>query len=418
MRKVSIIFIVTLFSIVLSPYSTAIELTRGIVYGEDNWEELTKTHRDAGFLYSKAAVETNVDGIVAVYDSGLSMANIVTNELLDAWPITPWPSLVVMEDENSSARNAKYLKYQVQPDDDQILKTSHTRIDTINQKGCLSQYPLRYGNFSDDGDIVVISNNVVSVSSTLKKKMVFAFNWVNKDEVNQRTMSDIKSTENEYVHGLHGQYLALGNSAPQYLAESSENILVQQVFPAWRSFAKVYVSDFTGNEKSDILMWRKLFKSRLVGDPVTGYKKAGDLLVHYALINGEYKLQETEQDQIKKWLTDNQLTWSKGFPSISECSGEEGQLIPEMHDILLNDPDVLEGTNQHHFEAEPILEEVAITQPVMTDPEPEPKPEEPITQESVESEQEDITVNSNEPPKISDSNQKLTSKLLVLFLRY
>jgi hypothetical protein len=44
---------------------------------------------------------------------------------------------------------------------------------------------------------------------------------------------------------------------------------------------------------------------------------------------------------VKGWLTAKQLTWKKGYPSKSECAGQEGQFIPEMHDVLLNDPDVL-----------------------------------------------------------------------------
>ena len=34
--------------------------------------------------------------------------------------------------------------------------------------------------------------------------------------------------------------------------------------------------------------------------------------------------------------------WQKGYPTLSEYPGEEGQPIPEMHDPLLNDPEVLQ----------------------------------------------------------------------------
>ena len=62
---------------------------------------------------------------------------------------------------------------------------------------------------------------------------------------------------------------------------------------------------------------------------------------HYSLIDSEYKLQDTSAETVQNWLSTKNLTWQKGFPSLSECEGEEGQLIPEMHDPLLNDPDVL-----------------------------------------------------------------------------
>ena len=47
------------------------------------------------------------------------------------------------------------------------------------------------------------------------------------------------------------------------------------------------------------------------------------------------------QQNVNGWLAAKQLSWQQGFPSRSECPGQEGQLIPELHDPLLNDPDVL-----------------------------------------------------------------------------
>lgn len=76
-------------------------------------------------------------------------------------------------------------------------------------------------------------------------------------------------------------------------------------------------------------------------NPKAGFSQEAELLVHYQLIDEGYQPVTTSSELIKKWLTDNNLTWQKGFPSKSECKGQEGQLIPDMHDPLLNDPDVL-----------------------------------------------------------------------------
>ncbi len=91
----------------------------------------------------------------------------------------------------------------------------------------------------------------------------------------------------------------------------------------------------------DILVWRKVYKSNLLKDPIAGFAKLSDTYIHHKLINGEYKKQPTEQSVIKGWLEAKNLTWQKGYPSKSECPGQEGKLIPEMHDPLLNDPDML-----------------------------------------------------------------------------
>jgi hypothetical protein len=90
-------------------------------------------------------------------------------------------------------------------------------------------------------------------------------------------------------------------------------------------------------------VWRKLYLSKLLSEPVAGFDKVSDTYYHYERkVTGEYELKtDTAPETIQGWLTSKNLTWQSGFPSKSECAGQEGQLIPEMHDPLLNDPDVL-----------------------------------------------------------------------------
>jgi hypothetical protein len=90
-------------------------------------------------------------------------------------------------------------------------------------------------------------------------------------------------------------------------------------------------------------VWRKLYLSKLLSEPVAGFDKVSDTYYHYERkVTGEYELKtDTAPETIQGWLTAKNQTWQSGFPSKSECAGQEGQLIPEMHDPLLNDPDVL-----------------------------------------------------------------------------
>lgn len=109
-----------------------------------------------------------------------------------------------------------------------------------------------------------------------------------------------------------------------------------------RAYAKLYFGDFDKDGSPDILAWRKAYRSNPGTNPVKGFTKIEENLQHFKRSStGEYLPQDTSPEIIQNWLSAKNLTWQKGFPSKSECAGEEGRLIPEMHDPLLNDPDVL-----------------------------------------------------------------------------
>jgi hypothetical protein len=120
-----------------------------------------------------------------------------------------------------------------------------------------------------------------------------------------------------------------------------------------RGYAKIYFGDFDNDSNPDVLVWRKAYKSRSKKDEVVGFEALRQEWSHFERdlkvqeeseqgITGEYLPQQTDEATIRKWLSENELTWKKGYPSASECEGEDGQLILEMHDPLLNDPEVLE----------------------------------------------------------------------------
>ncbi|WP_323816514.1 hypothetical protein [Cellvibrio sp. NN19] len=199
--------------------------------------------------------------------------------------------------------------------------------------GCLENHPIRYGDLEGDGKnelVLMLGKNIV-VFSTELKKVSFGMHYFMTDE-----MAPSMSSEPEYKHDQPDD--------PIYLSSSTEDAVrigKGGLFPAWRSFSKIYVDHLASENSNDIVLWRKLYQSRYHKDPIKGFEKLGDVLVHYKMVDGEYKKQETEQGVIKGWLEAKNLTWQKGYPSKSECPGHEGQLIPEMHDPLLNDPDVL-----------------------------------------------------------------------------
>jgi hypothetical protein len=208
--------------------------------------------------------------------------------------------------------------------------------------GCLSNTPLRYGDINADAkqELVLFLQNDLVVFSVGNKKIFFSTNLHNADELKPERVED--------------WFLDEATVNPQHVAQSGTNNLIKAALPATRSFAKIYMDDFNTDGKKDIIVWRKLYESNLKTNSVLGFTKVGDLLVHYSLIDGEYQLQtnkpavdgefetdDAQQNQLKGWLTSKNQTWQSGFPSKSECAGQEGQLIPEMHDPLLNDSDVL-----------------------------------------------------------------------------
>lgn len=200
-----------------------------------------------------------------------------------------------------------------------------------NTVGCLEKAPLRYVDISGKPELLFVLGKNLVFFSTAFKKVSFSMHYYQSDEWSW------DEVESEGVK--HDQPID-----PQYLAGSSYDALrlgKGGLFPAWRSFGKIYAGSFSGEDARDIVLWRKLYQSRLNKDPIKGFEKLGDVFAHYKLINGEYQKQSTEQSVVKGWLEAKNLTWQNGYPSKSECPGHEGQLIPEMHDPLLNDPDVL-----------------------------------------------------------------------------
>lgn len=208
-----------------------------------------------------------------------------------------------------------------------------------NSSGCLSQNPLRYGEVNGDKQLFVFFDPSVVVFSPEREKI----------DINLMFARDDVMPQDQYAEYMtDGHFILKGVIIPQYAALSS--VASSQfnapgkdwLYPAQRSYGKIYIGDFNNDKINDIVMWRKLYFSRPKSDSIVGYKLDAEMYAHFTIINGEYQLQtDTAPETIQGWLAAKNLTWQKGFPSKSECVGQEGQLIPEMHDALLNDPDVL-----------------------------------------------------------------------------
>ena len=205
--------------------------------------------------------------------------------------------------------------------------------DSVEYYGCLSQYPMLAADVNHDGEdeILILNESAyaldLNVFSQEKRKIVFASNVYvdmafvpDEDMKEERGLAD-KSQDPQYLYLVDGYVNAYNDG--------------------YRSFGKLFFGDINADGKQDIILWRKYFESLKQGDAKKGFAKKDELFVHYSLVDGDYKKQPTDAKTIKGWLAAKQLSWQQGFPSRSECPGQEGQLIPELHDPLLNDPDVL-----------------------------------------------------------------------------
>ena len=205
--------------------------------------------------------------------------------------------------------------------------------DSEEYNGCLSQYPMLAADVNHDGEdeLLILNESAdsldLNVFSQEKRKIVFASN----------VYVDMAFVPDEEMKEERG--LADNSQDPQYLYLVDG--YVNAYNDGYRSFGKLFFGDINADGKQDIILWRKYFESLTIGDAQKGFAKKDELFVHYSLVDGEYKKQPTAAETIKGWLAAKQLSWQQGFPSRSECPGQEGQLIPELHDPLLNDPDVL-----------------------------------------------------------------------------
>ena len=261
----------------------------------------------------------------------IQSGNIFTQKYLGNWPLTRWsylkrPELIL----DGLYKVKSHTSWR-----DHIEYTAHKSFS-----GCLNKTPLRYGDIENDGqkELVLFLNGELIMFSLEYQRTVFS-NFYQADDWFRDPGWKKEPAISEVDH--------------KYYQYQSEHMIYNGIStPAYRYYSKIFTGDFDENGNPDIILWSKTYISNEKGGD-KGFHLIRNELKHFerdltaqkatgAGVTGEYLPQITTDVVIDNWLRANELTWSKGFPSTSECPGKEGQLIPEMHDPLLNDPDVLQ----------------------------------------------------------------------------
>jgi hypothetical protein len=255
--------------------------------------------------------------------------------LLGNWPLNTKKQYLLNNEQPTSSPS------KPEPTNEGMLTTAQMWLEEGHESssGCLSKNPLRYGTVNGDELLFVFFDPSVVVFSPKRGKVDINLLFAQDDVMPDAEYQDYSSRGTfKFSSGPDPQYAALNS-----IADNREGRIGKDwLYPAQRSYGKIYIDDFNNDQVNDIVMWRKLYFSKLKTDEVNGYELDAEMFAHYAIVDGEYQLQtDTAPETIQGWLTSKNQTWQKGFPSKSECVGQEGQLIPEMHDPLLNDPDVL-----------------------------------------------------------------------------
>jgi len=281
------------------------------------------------------SIKAYIDLGASVYSisSGLDLIETRSSDrsVLGHWPLSRWTKEAIEQEvlnRYELVNRAYYKPYTLYRD---------------APLACLNSSPLRYGDIDGDSnnELVLFIGNDLIIFSTEHQRIVFAVNVRVDDWFNE---------EGTALYFKYNTYEASREDKPQY--QSAANGDYPEATPGYRGYAKLFIGDYDEDGNPDILIWRKLYLSNLVNNPQTGFTKQKDSLYHYerdlsaqaklpAGVTGEYLPQTTDTATIQTWLSDNNLTWQKGYPSLSECAGQAGQLNPEMHDPLLNDPEVL-----------------------------------------------------------------------------
>lgn len=249
---------------------------------------------------------------------------------LRGWSLTRWPDLRLIPEILADHREVGASQWK-----EQIEYTSRKPF-----AGCLNLHPLRYGDIEGDSasEVILTLNGELIVFSPDYQRTVFSVLY-DADDWYREEMEDV-SLKSSLVKGESYQHL-------------SEHLLYNGYsHKAHRVYTKLYINDYDQDGNNDILTWQKIYSSNKVEESA-GFHLIRNKFRHFKRdlkaqeesdkgVTGEYLPQDTDKATIRQWLAENELTWKKGYPSTSECEGKEGQLILEMHDPLLNDPEVLE----------------------------------------------------------------------------
>lgn len=328
----SAIFIAVLPSMALG-FGQIHNLDKGVIVTRHNASLLAETsmpfsvarsgHRSIGSGWVSGFYHDEESGVVYSIseDSRLFVTRYVDRELLSHRTLIRWEN--------------EYIEQEVLDSYQYGMDWSEVMSETNDLMGCVLRAPLRYGDIVGGGksNLVVLLPNEYSIDWSIfsinPNKIIFSnkLNYTNsiaQSEVPDYLMPDLQGNEYQY-----------------WLRTGVESDRPGQMGPALRAYGKIYLGDFDKDGSRDIVLWRKLYQSRKKDDQVQGFILIREKFIHYQLKDGAFQTVDTDESVIHGWLQEGNLTWREGYPSKSECPGQEGELILEMHDPLLNDPDVL-----------------------------------------------------------------------------
>lgn len=264
----------------------------------------------------------------------LHAVDIPNDEYIGSWPLTRW------EGEGSDEEVWAIYDMSRAPDGERWnqARMSGGR-SSAHSIGCLADSPLRYGDVTGDGDQSIViylgqRDHVLDwlVFSPGSESLVFSA---------RLALEDYFEPGEKYQDQYEIQY-------PSQAMETRATV------PGRRVYAKLYIGDFRSDEEREasdepvheMIVWRKMYRSLDRSDSEEGFGLDEEILRRYRKTeDGAYERMSDSSESLRGVLSERDLTWPKGYPNYSECEDEEGQLIPEMHDPLLNDPDVLEGVD-------------------------------------------------------------------------
>jgi hypothetical protein len=321
-----IILIAFLFCLIGSSFAIQLHSgttqTNDLVFTDELLEVLPKISKQVNkvktgdqIMYSIAFTRLGETSMwYRLYDTLELFGVDVSSELLvGQWPLTRWKYQPISE-----LMRQQYLNIDLR---DYPLPVAQEYV--ASGAGCLGDSPLNYGDIENDGvnELVIYLNGYMTIFSPSYGRTVFS---VNIKEIDQVTSEQRVAYEGAVIHP-EAQYLstlAYDNGYP--------------ITPSVLVYAKIFEGDFDKDGNPDILVWEKGYRSNRGDDPQIGFKLEETEKFHFerdlsaqaaspAGITGEYLPQDTPEADIQKWLVDSNLPWSKGYPSKSECPGEEEQ---------------------------------------------------------------------------------------------
>jgi hypothetical protein len=336
----SLISSLTLFS-ANSLSQVSLQLEAGITVTDENLGQIASTSHE--YARARKSHKSNNDGGVISFlrksdsnflfslsrNGALHLTDFEARQSLGRWPLARWQHEFLIPE--ITERLAKERAFDPEP-----TPAVGQRASGIPYSGCLSKIPLRYGDIDGNSskELVLLMDKDLIFFSPDQKKIIFQLRWLDE------RFGGYFDEEGEPI-----VLAANDTSAPQY----NDPYGGGPMYKGLRAYAKMYPGEFNENQTRDIVVWYKVYESNMMGQPA-GFTKVRDTVRHYELITsltdgqqptGEYLPMSTSESTIREWLSDNDLTWRKGYPNLSECPGQTDKHISEMIDPLLNDPDVL-----------------------------------------------------------------------------